>query len=62
MTTKSEAPAPKRTPQEFAEAIGRLCQEYGYDMVPQLTWKQQIDGTFTIGVQLAVVERKTQGL
>ena len=49
----------EHTAEEFADAYTKLCQEYGFAVRPELSWRQQIDGTFTIAVQLQVA--KLQG-
>ena len=42
------------TEQEFAQRYAELCRELGFQIQPQIGFKQQIDGTFTIGVQLRI--------
>lgn len=44
------------TQEQFVEAYNRLCQESGFALQAQVGLKQQIDGTFTIGAQLAIVK------
>ena len=46
----------EHTAEEFAEAYTKLCKEFGFVIQPELGYKQQIDGTFTIGVQLKVAQ------
>ena len=54
MTDKPEVKQ-EYTAEEFAKALTKLCQEYGFDVRPELAWRQQIDGTFTIAVQLRII-------
>lgn len=44
------------TAEQFAAALDKLCREYGYTVQPTAGFKQQIDGTFTISVQLQVAK------
>ena len=53
-----EIQAAPKTPQEFVEAFEKLSKSFGYTIQPQLGFKQQIDGTFTIAVNLTIVPRK----
>ena len=58
MITKKPEPQlqkPDAKANEFAARYAALCQEYGLQIQPQVFFKQQIDDTFTIGAQLAVV-------
>jgi hypothetical protein len=43
------------TTQNFLVVFNKLCQEYGITIQPELGFKQQIDGTFTITVRLKVI-------
>jgi hypothetical protein len=58
----AEEPKVKKeyTAEEFVKAFTKLCQEYGFDVRPELGWKQQIDGTFTIAVQLRIIPIQKQ--
>lgn len=44
----------EHTDKEFADAYTKLCQEYGFAIRPDLGYKQQLDGTFTISLRLVV--------
>jgi len=46
------------TPEEFAQALNELFSQYGYTIQPKLNFKQQIDGTFTIAVELMIVPKQ----
>jgi len=46
------------TPEEFTAALNELFLQYGYIIQPKLNFKQQIDGTFTLAVELVVVPTK----
>lgn len=66
MTAKKPLIPPVQKPdetariQEFSARYGALCQEYGLVIQSQIFFKQQIDGTFTIGAQLGVVPLKAE--
>ena len=46
------------TPEEFAQALNELFLQYGYVVQPKLSLKQQIDGTFTVAVELVIVPKQ----
>lgn len=48
----------QHTIEQFSEAYFKLCREYGWAIRPELSWKPQIDGTFTVAVSLTVVPIK----
>ena len=48
----------QHTMEQFSEAYFKLCREYGWAIRPELSWKPQIDGTFTVAVSLTVVPIK----
>jgi hypothetical protein len=48
----------KLTPDEFVKKYMALCAECGYKLQPVPGFRPQIDGTFTVSVQLQVVEIK----
>lgn len=48
------------TPEEFVNAYKKLCFDYGFEIKPELIFKQQIDGTFTIGFRLSIVKLELQ--
>ena len=45
-----EAPAPK-TPQEFMEKYNALCEEYGFMIAVEPTFKARDDGTWSVVLQ-----------
>ncbi len=44
----------EHTEAEFVRVYTQLCKEYGFTIRPEMSWKKQIDGAFTIAVQLRV--------
>ena len=55
LSAQQEPQSGQRTQEEFIAAYGQLCQAFGFVIQPQLGFKQQIDGSFTIAIQMNVV-------
>lgn len=46
--------------QLFAEEYKALCEKYGMEIRGTMYFKQQIDGTFTIGAGITLINPETQ--
>ena len=49
------------TKDDFIRAYTALCQDYGYSIQAQPGWKLEFDGTFTLTIQMVVVEAVKNG-
>ena len=43
-----------KTPQDFADAYSKLCEEYGFRIVATPVWLVRDDNTFSMQIQISV--------
>ena len=58
--TKVQSKEKSKTPQEFAKAYQKLCEEFNYRVVSTPVWMARDDGSFSLVLQSSVGELEKQ--
>jgi len=56
--TKVQSKEKSKTPQEFAKAYQKLCEEFGYRVTVTPVWMARDDGSFSLVLQTSVGKLK----